>query len=522
MSSICLLTNSSTFHLPTDSATAHPPSRSKVARKQRKHQRRASSRLYHDSKAVNLSDGSKLDSIDRELHFPTKPDIPFSDREPIDLPPIEDYVPNGTDPDTSSALVALYRTHCTSLIDCVRYCREKHFFHLFTSFQGNLTVPVQKLLAQPSVASWITQCDWMMYQKMIRVVSPLTLQVVPPGVMNFLRGIAQRLGSHVKASFHSHPEHVINARLGPATIFASLLDRLLRVNLTAHAAANMLCNTANRDLMYEEWCAYVQPVKVIESEVPASGHKEVLHILNSEVRELLSPITTSWGSSNETHAHPPAPESTEGALDRWTNFLSSLQGRFPQADSHMIIQFLNSVSTSCLRDITMNGGKSFGSWWITKTWLDEMALWLAEKGGFMERTHQWRSEDEAGNAMESASETLGQAIQSYGPKTGSGSTSRAQSHFSSVSEDFTNTHSYDSNRNMEYGNRKLTADSNDIELSGRGTLPAHAFSKDIDQDDSGIGMRMSDEDVSIGKFDFDPVTGLHAGSDGPGGDVVVC
>ena len=338
---ICLPDRSSTFLLPTDTTVAAPLNRAKISRKQIKRHQRASSRLYHDSTAVNLDANSKSDSIDRELRFPTSPDVPFSDREPIDLPPIESYVPEGTDSDTSSALVALYRTHCTSLIDCVRYCREKHFFHLFTSFQGNLTVPVQKLLAQPSVASWITQCDWMMYQKMIRVVAPLTLQVVPPGVMNFLRGVSQRLGSHVKSSFHSHPEHVVNARLGPATIFASLLDRLLRVNLTAHAAANMLCNTANRDLMYEEWCAYVQPVKVVESELPASGHKEVLHILNFEIRELLSPVTNAWDSLNDTHAHPPAPESTEGALDRWTSFLGSLQDRFPQADARMIIQILN-------------------------------------------------------------------------------------------------------------------------------------------------------------------------------------
>jgi regulatory factor X len=81
------------------------------------------------------------------------------------LPDITPYLPHRTDPDAAQALFALYRTHCTSLIDSVRFCKEKQFFRLFSSFHGTLTVPVQKLFAQREVTPWIRECDWIMYQK---------------------------------------------------------------------------------------------------------------------------------------------------------------------------------------------------------------------------------------------------------------------------------------------------------------------------------------------------------------------
>ena len=76
--------------------------------------------------------------------------------------------------------------------------------------------------------------------------------------------------------------------------------------------------------------------------------------------------------------------STESVLDRWNNFLTSLPSRFPQADARTLIHCVGAVSSAALRDITMADAKSFGYWCVTKTWVEEMLQWLAEKGGFLE------------------------------------------------------------------------------------------------------------------------------------------
>ncbi len=276
------------------------------------------------------------------------------------------------------------------------------FWHHFTSFQGTLTVPVQKLLAHPNIASWIKECDWLMYQKMIRFVSPLALQVMPPKVTETFRNISNRLGTHILTTFQNHPQHVRDAKLGPATIFAGLIDRLLRVNATAHAAANMLTNDANRDQMWRDWVYYVKPVGVVESSLPGRGYTRTLQILTNEVRELLGPLravsypgmqaiyanaasSAGLDYSQQSH-HEMDDSSTSGVLDRWTTFLYDLSSRFPGIDARLLLHCVGEVGSAALRDITMAQALSFGSWWVTKVWVDEMLQWMAEKGGFLEHS----------------------------------------------------------------------------------------------------------------------------------------
>lgn len=338
--------------------------------------------------------------VRRQLKFPTHDEPPYTHNEEFELPSLTSYLPENTDPDASDALVALYRTHCISVIDCFRFCKERMFWHHFTSFHGTLTVPVQKLLAHPKIADWITECDWLMYQKMIRFVSPLALQVMPTKVIDTFRNISIKLVLHISNTFQNHPQHVRDAKIGPASIFAGLIDRLLRVNATAHAAANMLTNDANRDQMWHDWVCYVKPIGVVESTLPCHGYRRTLQILLLEVGELLGPLRSlayqgmqqifvnaqaEPGSDHNRLSHPELDDSsTSGVLDRWTTFLHDLPSRFPSVDARLLIWCVGEVTSACIRDITMAQALSFGSWWVTKVWVDEMLRWIAEKGGFLE------------------------------------------------------------------------------------------------------------------------------------------
>lgn len=336
----------------------------------------------------------------RQLKFPTDSDLPEQDQQEIELPSLHGFMPNGTDSDAADALRALYRTHCIAVIDGFRYCKEKSFYHSFTSFHGTLTVPVQKLLAYPGLASWIKECDWLMYQKMIRFVAPLALQAMPVRVIDTFRTISQRLGPHILNTFQHHPAHVRDARHGPAIIFASLLDRLLRVNATAHAAANILTDSTSRNQMWFDWVYCVRPTTVVETSLPGMGYTRTVQILTNEIRELLGPLSCVkydgmqpiFAAVADDHKAEIAQQmqtqldssSTESVLDRWNNFLTSLPSRFPDTDARTLIHCVGAVSSAALRDITMADAKSFGYWCVTKTWVEEMLQWLAEKGGFLE------------------------------------------------------------------------------------------------------------------------------------------
>ena len=144
--------------------------------------------------------------------------------------------------------------------------------------------------------------------------------------------------------------------------------------------------------MWQDWVRSVKPKRVVETELPECGHEEVYNVLTKEVRQLLEPLEPSDWYENGTEyqtfdfvaQNAMVNASAEGILDRWSVFLSSLPSRFPRTHTRNLLQYISTVGTASLRDITVNQAQSFGGWWITKVWVDEMMLWLAEMGGFLE------------------------------------------------------------------------------------------------------------------------------------------
>ncbi|KAL8706655.1 MAG: hypothetical protein Q9201_000289 [Fulgogasparrea decipioides] len=528
------------LHLPADTAVFPSPDEpisSTFGTFQAEH--KVPECLYLQTASSSMQEApSRPNMVNYELKFAHMGDPPTRDDEPPVLPDIHSYVPIGTDPDTADALSALYRSHCISLIDSLRYCKERMFWHHYTSFHGTLTVPVQKLFAHPSMANWIKECDWLMYQKMVKDVSPLALSVVPMRAIEAFRSISTKLASHLMQTFQNHPQHVRDARLGPATVFAGLLDRLLRVNATAHAAANMLTNDANRDQMWYDWVLHVKPTKVVESSLPGIGYQRTLRILATEMRHLLGPLrTATYGGMdpiyaetlNESgHGHQEADSNTAGVLDRWTSFLRTLPSLFPRADARTLLHCAGAVGNAALRDITIAQALSFGSWWVTKTWVDEMLLWMAEKGGFLEHTpetlrmrEQSRAAVEVNFPPDDASEVFGGSR----PRTGVSESVDAPSRFGTVdvSNDFTRDQSRGTSvpfhenyfrrdprpAPVPHVSRTQTHQEKMIELGG-GQNP----------DDSGIGMEPEHDELHKDHYSGFVAEGTNIASDPA--DVVVC
>lgn len=260
-----------------------------------------------------------------------------------------------------------------------------------------MTVPVSRFFQQPELAPWIQACDRVMYQQIIRFVSQLALQVIPAQVFTMLRSVSTDLVGHLLQNYGHYPDHVLQAKLEAATVFGSLLQRLLRVNETAHAAANLLMKDDMRNIMWQDWVKHIRPRRVVESALSTCGHEEVYKVLVAEMRHLLSPLAPSEWFDFGTEFHTDAlVDSTQGdwlakgnpmaesIIERWATFLRSLPIRFPQTPTKTILHCVESVGNACLRDITVNQAQSFGAWWITKVWIDEMMLWMAEMGGFLE------------------------------------------------------------------------------------------------------------------------------------------
>jgi regulatory factor X len=335
------------------------------------------------------------------LQLPTT-DSSSVDTDSLQLPDINYYLPENTDSKVAAALAALYRSHCISVIDSFRYCKERNLLRFFSAFHGTLTVPVQKLLTHPNLAPWIKECDWLMYQKMIAFVAPLTTQVVPKLVLDAFSSISQRLTTHIAETFKAQPVHVSLARLLPAHIFCNLLKHMLDVNQSANAAAAWLCHPDNRNQMWLDFTALVDPKEMItRANIPACAEQATEQILKDDIRALLTPVA----DLNPAASHPffsqpeleksqkPHKFSVEESVgdeynfpDKWISFILNLAHIFPQHRTQCIIERVDALWDCILHRLTLGGAQSFSAWWMTKVFFHEMMLWQAEKGGFMHYT----------------------------------------------------------------------------------------------------------------------------------------
>ncbi|KAF4120189.1 hypothetical protein GMORB2_3316 [Geosmithia morbida] len=348
-----------------------------------------------------------------KLEFMTEEDMAADSSEPVVLPRIGPFLPPNTDQDAAQSLVALYRSQCTSIIESFRYCREKNFFHLYTSFHGTLTMPVQKLFANPSIAPWIEECDVVLYQRLTRLVVQLSLQAIPKPVINRMHTIATRLVSHIRDAFHGQPAHVIEAKVGPATIFAGILERMLRVNLTAHAAANSMAVGANRDQMFADWVKTINPHKIAEC-VPTQGMDDTVWLLSDAIKDLVDPETLPidedpFSLFNSAQVGGDGSSDAGSCVERWRKFLMSLPSKFPYASHADIAWCVERVGSAVMRDLTIYESPSFSAWWVAKTFFDEMVWFLAEVGGFF-RTKSLRRETREASATAAATASEQQQV----------------------------------------------------------------------------------------------------------------
>ncbi|KAK9248998.1 RFX DNA-binding domain-containing protein [Lipomyces tetrasporus] len=352
----------------------------------------------------------------------TPPTMAF---DSLALPSIDPFIPEGADRDSVDILTALCQSHCSSLLEAIRFMHLKQFLNTLASFHGTLTSPVQKLLSVPSILEWIQRCDWIMYKEMIHMLAPLALQIVPVNVMSALRSLSMTLPQNIAVSFRSLPPAFVQVKLRPAYAFSNLIGRLLRVNDIANAAAKILANPNERRAMMEDWINYVDSKSIVLREAPCGGSR-VLRILLEDVVNLLTVPgedevvaaedtakdrerviigtlndTENDASPSVSRRHRPLkdggdlPSSPglekvsdseaigEGIIERWAQYLMNLPFQFPEISARVFLLYMNGILTAALREITLNGGEAFGAWWMVRCWIDEWMAWIAEQGGFL-------------------------------------------------------------------------------------------------------------------------------------------
>ena len=351
--------------------------------------------------------------------------FPLSQTEasPMELPDIHAYLSGTTyDSSTADSLANLYRSYCIVVIDALRYCKEKQFFHHHTAFNGTMTVPVSKLFGHERLIPWIKECDMRMYKKMIEYISPLVTQVVPVQVWGIFERVSNKLVSHLLVALEEKvPTHVLVAKIVPAARFCHLLRKLRGANAAANHVATMLGNESQRTQMWVDFVACVDPERVVEESLsPPECVGAIEGTLRYDIRGLLKPTSedslvngveqdprnpfvafmASAGSGAGSSAGVleqidgfPSLE-TAGPLDLWIRWLETISATFAGHHPQCLINWHNGFWKSVVSQVGMGGAPSYQAWWYLEAFLSAMLSWITSRQGLLLDGRRQREMDE--------------------------------------------------------------------------------------------------------------------------------
>ena len=325
---------------------------------------------------------------------------------PIDLPDIHAYLADTTyDRDIATSLSHLYRSYCIIIIDSFRYCREKPFFHHHSAFNGTMTVPISKMLANERLAPWIQECDMRMYKKMIRYIAPLVTQVVPEQVWSMFDHVSKRLVPHLVSAFEEKcPTHVLVAKIIPAARFCHLLKKLKAANTAANHAATMLVDERGRSQMWIDLLTCVDPERVVEESMPppecwsavegiigrdikimvAPADEDFVRVVehdpSSAFTDFLAATSGTRGLMGSTTDHE---EVASSPLDGWIQWLERLPLAFPKHHSQCLVNWHNGFWKNIMTQLGIGGASTYQAWWYLEAFLNNMLGWLTQMEGLL-------------------------------------------------------------------------------------------------------------------------------------------
>lgn len=295
--------------------------------------------------------------------------------QPLDLPSIYSYLPEDMDVDYGivEVLQTKYKAHLNSIFELIRYMQAEKLFELYSTLLADVE-PAGKLLEDEALVAWVKDCDLVMYRAAVKMLARLYLQNVPTTILEPLNKLAMDLTPRIsELLLNQFPAHLAKAKLNLAGQFVELLTRLLRCIECGSRIASILSNPSEKVVMLDDWLLLDIP-DIIMRELPCdSANIEILtEILDTQLVKLLEDTTPSRTS----------------VMAKYSDFLFSIPEKFPHASPWLFLLLASNVLTTCIREMTLAGSRSFKSWWILRCWVDEFIKWSMELGGYLYDDHK--------------------------------------------------------------------------------------------------------------------------------------
>ncbi|KAI9830992.1 MAG: hypothetical protein M1826_004109 [Phylliscum demangeonii] len=343
-------------------------------------------RAAHNCLFMNLLTPSLRDLVEpdnlvgRDLFLPSSFDPGPTSKTEIDisLPPLAPFEA-GMERSVIDELLASFRANCVSSVEYFLGARRALFYQSVAWSAATLTNPMRLLLDHPFLTPWVARCDKMMYQMMVRCLPRLIFTQIPGSVVKSIKKMSEELVPRLLQEGTRYSPRLLHARCRGARVFTSVLERFIRVYEAIQPVAGILTERDRRDRMYHDWMTSVDILRIVQNELPACGHLEVIDVLTIQVRALLEPLSLSGAPGDEPASEP----QIHTILERWGNLLLSLPRRFPDADTERLLSCTRLISMAAVEDLARMECPTFTQWMTVRKWLDEMVGFYAEAGGFL-------------------------------------------------------------------------------------------------------------------------------------------
>lgn len=290
--------------------------------------------------------------------------------QPLDLPSIYSYFPDDYEVDYSLAenLQTLYRAHLTSTFELIRYMQADKLFEMCSTLLVDVG-DASNLLSDEVLSDWVKDCDTVMYRAAVKMLARLHLQNVPASIFDPLKKLARELRSRLVETMSKHfPQHFVELKVDLASLFLEILSRLLRCIESGIHISNILSNPNEKVVMLNDWLSLDIP-DIIMRELPCGS-------TNTEL--LIEILDTRFVKLMEEHLTTKGP-----IMAKYSEFLFDLPEKFPKVSPWLFSLLASNVLTTCIREMTLAGSRSFKSWWIFRCWVDEFIKWSMELGGYL-------------------------------------------------------------------------------------------------------------------------------------------
>lgn len=288
----------------------------------------------------------------------------------LEFPSIYSFLPDDIDIDYSAAddLQTSYKAHLSMVFELFRYMQIEKVFELAASLLVDVGTNLT-LLADEALAGWVKDCDLVMYRCAAKMLARLHLHNVPAAVVDSLKKLSREYYLKVSDALLKHfPPHFVTLKIQLAKLFMDLVSRLLFcIESGVHVSA-ILSNPSEKVVMLEDWLSLDIP-DIVLRELPCkpANIELLIEILDTRLVKLL-----------EEPNNPRLP-----VMAKYSEFLFELPEKFPNASPWLFLVLASNILTTCIREMTLAGSRSFKSWWILRCWVDEFIKWYLELGGYL-------------------------------------------------------------------------------------------------------------------------------------------